>query len=478
MIVAGSMIGSGIFIVPGDIARRLGSAGWMLLVWAAAASLIVCAALSYGELAAMMPQVGGQYVYLRESWSPLAGFLFGWSMFLVIQSGTIAAVAVGFARFLGALVPAVSPAAFLVPPIPLSQGYAVSLSVQQAVAIALIALLTYLNTRGLRTGRLIQNLFTSGKALALVALILLGLTLGRNAAALQANFSQAWTARTVETVEPGAGFAATFVLAMVGALFSCGAWNDVSFAAAEIRDPRRTLPRALIAGTAIVGVLYLLVNLAYLVTLPLPAIAHAPDDRVATAAMAVICGPAGGTAMAVAIVVSTFGCANGLILAGARVYYAMARDGLFFSAAGRLNRARVPAAGLALQGAWSALLVLPRTRLHDALGRPLLDAAGAPRYGNLYGNLLEYVIFTVLLFYVLTIAGLFILRVKRPDAARPYRALGYPLVPGFYILGASAVMAALFLYRRETAWPGLVLVLAGIPVYFLWRRLGTPSSIV
>ncbi|HEV7518372.1 MAG TPA: APC family permease, partial [Thermoanaerobaculia bacterium] len=387
-----------------------------------------------------------------------------------------------FARFLGALVPAVSPAAFLVPPIPLSPGYAVSLSVQQAVAIALIALLTYLNTRGLRTGRLIQNLFTSGKILALVALILLGLTLGRNAAAIQANFSNIWTPASkvgaIETVEPGAGWAAAFVLAMVGALFSCGAWNDVSFAAAEIRDPRRTLPRALIAGTVLVGVLYLLVNLAYLVTLPLSAIAHAPDDRVATAAMAVICGPAGGTAMAMAIVVSTFGCANGLILAGARVYYAMARDGLFFRAAGRLNRARVPAAGLMLQGAWSALLVLPRTRLHDALGRPLLDAAGAPRYGNLYGNLLEYVIFAVLLFYVLTIAGLFILRVRRPDAVRPYRALGYPVVPGFYILGASAVMAALLLYRRETTWPGLVIVLAGIPVYFLWRRLKTPPSIV
>jgi APA family basic amino acid/polyamine antiporter len=489
MIVAGSMIGSGIFIVPADIARRMGSAGWMLLVWVAATSVIVCAALSYGELAAMMPQVGGQYVYLREIYSPLAGFLFGWSMFLVIQSGTIAAVAVGFARFLGVLVPAVSPATFLVPPLVLSHDYALSLSVQQAVAIGLIALLTYLNSRGLKTGKLIQNVFTSAKTLALVALILLGLTLGRNAGAMAENFRAPWTPRAVETVQLGQGLVpdaaadrggvslgAAFVLAMVGALFSCGAWNDVSFAGAEIKNPSRTLPRAMIVGTVAVGILYLLANLTYLVTLPLPALAHAPDDRVATAVMATMFGAPGGTAMAVAIVLSTFGCANGLILSAARIYYAMARDGLFFRAAGRLNAARVPAVGLALQGVWAALLVLPRTRLYDPLGRPLLDAAGLPRYGSLYGNLLEYVIFAILLFYVLTISGLFVLRQRRPEAPRPYRTWGYPLVPGYFLLGASAVMAGLFLYRRETTWPGLVIVLAGIPVYFLWRRLGAPPS--
>jgi APA family basic amino acid/polyamine antiporter len=493
MIVAGSMIGSGIFIVPADIARRMGSAGWMLLVWAAAIAVIVCAALSYGELAAMFPQVGGQYVYLREIYSPLAGFLFGWSMFLVIQSGTIAAVAVGFARFLGVLVPAVSPATFLVPPILLSHDYALSLSVQQAAALGLIALLTYLNSRGLRTGKLIQNVFTSVKTLALVALILLGLALGRNAGAIGENFRAPWTPRAVETAPAsgaaglvpdaaadrgGASLAAAFVLAMVGALFSCGAWNDVSFAGAEIQDPRRNLPRAMILGTISVGILYLLANLTYLVTLPMPALAHAPDDRVATAVLEAIFGAPGGTAMAVAITLSTFGCANGLILASARIYYAMAKDGLFFVAAGHLNAARVPAAGLALQGLWAGLLVLPRTRLYGGNGQPLLDAAGLPRYGSLYGNLLEYVIFTILLFYVLTIAGLFVLRRKRPDAPRPYRAWGYPVVPGFFLVGASAVMAGLFLYRRETTWPGLAIVLAGIPVYFLWRRLGTPSSIV
>jgi len=489
MLVAGSMIGSGIFIVPADIARRMGSAGWMLLVWVAATSLIVCAALSYGELAAMMPKAGGQYVYLREIYSPLAGFLFGWGMFLVMQSGTIAAVAVGFARFLGVLVPTVSPATFLVAPIVLSHDYAISLSVQQAVAMGLIVLLTYLNTRGLRMGKLIQNVFTSAKSLALVALILLGLTVGRNAQAIAENFRAPWTPQGVETVQPGSGalppaaadrggasLAAAFVLAMVGALFSCGAWNDVSFAGDEVKDPSRTLPRAMVLGTAVVGILYLLANLTFLVTLPLPAIAHAPEDRVATAVMATTFGAPGAKVMAVAIVVSTFGCANGLILACARIYYAMSQDGLFFRAAGRLNEARVPASGLAIQGVWSALLVLPRTRLYDPAGKPLLDAAGLPRYGNLYGNLLEFVIFAILLFYVLTLSGLFVLRRRLPDAPRPYRVPGYPFIPGLFLLGASTVMAALFLYRRETTWPGLLIVLTGIPVYFLWRRFGTPSS--
>ena len=299
MVVAGSMIGSGIFIVPADIVRRMGSSGWLLLVWLAATSLIVCCALAYGELAAMMPQVGGQYIYLRETWGPLVGFLFGWSMFLVIQSGTIAAVAVGFARFLGVLVPAVSAGAYLIPPLPLSRGYAVSLSVQQAVAVALIALLTYLNTRGLRTGKVIQNLFTSAKTLALLALVVLGLTLGAKNGAFSSNLAKPWARSAVETVQPGAGLGSTFLLAMVGALFSCGAWNDVSFAGDEIREPRRTLPRALVLGTALVGGLYLLANLAYLSVLPLPAIAHAPEDRVATAAMSALFGTAGGTAMAI-----------------------------------------------------------------------------------------------------------------------------------------------------------------------------------
>ena len=477
MMVAGSMIGSGIFIVSADIARKVGSAGWLLAVWAAAGALIVLAAASYGELAGMMPRVGGQYVYLKETYSPLWGFLFAWAMFLVIQSGTIAAVAVGFSRFLGVLVPAVAPDRWLVPPLHLSAGYALSLSTQQAVAIGLIALLTWVNSRGLRVGKGIQNLFTSVKTLALLALIVLGLAAAPRGV-LSANLADLWTPRAVTaTAEAsamlppaaadagGAGLLAAFCLAMVGALFSSGAWNDVSFAAGEVRDPARTLPRALILGTALVTGLYLLANLAYLAVLPLAEIQAAPDDRVATAALEVLFGPAGATVMAVAIAISTFGCANGLILAGARVVYAMAKDGLFLPAAGRVNAARVPAVALALQGVWAAFLVLPRTVQRGE--------GGGVRYGNLYGNLLEYVISTVLIFYVLTIAGVFVLRRRRPDAPRPYRTFGYPVVPALYLLGASAVVVALLLYRTATTWPGLLLVLiTGLPVYWSSRRAG------
>ena len=471
MVVAGSMIGSGIFIVSAGVVRQLGSAGWLLAAWVFSGLLIVAAALSYGELAAMMPRVGGQYVYLRETYSPLVGFLFGWTMFLVIQTGTIAAVAVAFARFLGVLVPAVSPTAWIVEPIAISRGYALSLSAQQLVAILLIVFLTFVNTRGIKTGKRIQNVFTWTKTLALAALILLGLLAGRAAG----SFADPWTPENTVTVTPdlpgvpavsaeqgGFAFFAVFILALVGPLFSAGAWNDVSFAAAELRNPRRDLPIALAAGVMIVGILYVLANLAYLRALPLEGIRNAADDRVATAVLDTVLGGGGAAIMAVAIMISTFGCNNGLILAGARVYYAMACDGLFFRSVGRLNRRHVPAVGLALQGVWASLLVLPRTRS--------VDATGAVQYGNLYSNLLEYVIFAVLLFYVITIAGLFVLRRKRPDAERPYRTFGYPVVPVFYILGASLVVLALLVYRTQTTWPGLLLVLIGIPFYFLGKK--------
>ena len=477
MLVAGSMIGSGVFIVSADIARQVGSTGWLLLAWIVTGALTVGAALSYGELAAMMPRAGGQYVYLREAYSPLWGFLYGWTLFLVIQTGTIAAVAVAFARFLGVLVPAISPTQWLVAPINLSAKYAISLSTQQAVAILIVVALSAINTRGLQLGKWIQNLFTSAKALSLLGLILIGFLVGRNADAIHANFAHLWTPRGVSPVKPdlaalptvaatgGAlGLFVAFCVAQVGSLFSSDAWNNVTFTAGEVKNPRRNLPLSLALGTGLVTVLYLLSNLVYLFMLPLDQIQHAPDDRVATAAIETVFHGAGPVVMAIAIMVSTFGCNNGLILSGARVYYAMARDGLFFRATGRLNQRRVPAVGLVLQCVWTCVLVLPRTRLRDPI-------TGIEQYGNLYSTLLDYVIFAVLIFYVLTIIGLFVLRRKRPDAERPYRAFGYPVVPALYIVAATAILLVLLLYRTETSWPGLVLVLVGVPVYFGWKSL-------
>jgi APA family basic amino acid/polyamine antiporter len=484
MLVAGSMIGSGVFIVSADIARQVGSAGWLLAAWLVTGALTVSAALSYGELAAMMPRAGGQYVYLREAYSPLWGFLYGWTLFLVIQTGTIAAVAVAFSRFLGVLAPAVSPTAWVIPPINLSANYAVSLSTQQLVAILIIVLLTFINTRGLQVGKVIQNVFTSAKTLSLVSLILIGLVLARNADAIKANFSDLWTPRGVTPVKPDLSFISTvsaaggvfglfvaFCVAQVGSLFSSDAWNNITFTASEVKEPRRNIPLSLAAGTGLVTLLYLLANFAYLCLLPLDKIQSAPDDRVATAAIETVFSGAGAVIMAVAIMISTFGCNNGLILAGARVYYAMARDGLFFRATAKLNDRSVPGFGLVLQCVWTCLLVLPRTRLRDAGGLPKLDPpAGHEQYGNLYSNLLDYVVFAVLIFYVLTIFGLFILRHKRPDAERPYRAFGYPVVPALYIVVASAIMLVLLLYKTQTTWPGLLIVLAGVPIYFLWKR--------
>jgi APA family basic amino acid/polyamine antiporter len=483
MLVAGSMIGSGIFIVSADIARQVGSAGWLLVAWAVTGVLTVSAALCYGELASMFPRAGGQYVFLREAYSPLWGFLYGWTLFLVIQTGTIAAVAVAFSRFLGVLAPSISPTRWIVPPIDLSSSYAISLSTQQAVAILLIVALTAINTRGLRLGKWIQDIFTSAKTLALVALIALGIWFGLGTGVPAANFADLWTARDAAPIASGLGLAPTVVasagllglfvalcVAQVGSLFSADAWNNVTFVAAEVKNPKRDVPIALAAGTLSVIVLYLLANVAYLCALPLAAIQQAPDDRVGTAALGVIFGPAGAGLMAVAIIVSTFGCNNGLVLAGARVYYAMAKDGLFFRATGRLNHRHVPAVALVLQGLWASVLVLPRTRLRDTGGALLLEpGSGAARYGNLYGALLDYVVVAVLVFYVLTIAGLFVLRRKRPEADRPYRAWGYPLLPALYIVAASVIMVVLVFYRTETTWPGLLLVMTGFPVYYFWH---------
>ncbi|HEX8264458.1 MAG TPA: amino acid permease [Pyrinomonadaceae bacterium] len=476
MIVAGSMIGSGIFIVSADIARQVGSSGWLLMVWIVTGLLTVAAALSYGELAAMMPKAGGQYVYLRESYSPLWGFLYGWTLFLVIQTGTIAAVAVAFARFLGILVPAVSPESYLIPPINLGGGYAFSLSTQQLVAILLIILLTVINMQGLKLGKYIQNTFTVTKTLALAALILLGLFIGGQAGIFSANFANAWTPQNVTEVAPGVsaenglyGLFIAFCVAQVGSLFSSDAWNNITFTAGEVKDPQKNIPLSLALGTGLVIGLYILANVAYLATLSLQQIQTAPEDRVGTLALQQIFGEGGAVIMAVAIIISTFGCNNGLILAGGRVYYAMAKDNLFFKATEKLNKNHVPATALILQCIWTCLLVLPRT--------VSTDAAGKTTYGNLYGTLLDYVVFAVLIFYILTIIGLFILRQKRPDVPRPYRAFGYPVVPALYIVAATVICLVLLFYKPATSLPGLAIVLTGVPVYFIWRNLAkTPNT--
>src|SRR6185437_14822431 len=436
MVVVGSMIGSGIFIVPATMAREIGSPGWLLVAWLITGALTISAALSYGELAAMMPRAGGQYLYLREAFSPLCGFLYGWTLFLVIQTGFIAAVAVAFARFAGGLWPAVAEDKYLLGPWHLTPSYAVSLSTAQLVGVAMIAVLTATNICGLRYGKIVQNLFTVTKTGALLGLIGVGLVLGWNAEAVRANFGDLWTIRTSKDLGGGLTAASAFGLfvalcvAQTGSLFSSDTWNNVTFTAGEVRQPRRNLPLSLFLGTSSVILLYLLANLAYLVTLPFEDIQQAQNGRVATVMLAKIFPSVGVPLMAVAIMISTFGCNNGLILAGARAYYAMARDGLFFERAGRLNAARVPAWGLVLQGLWAGLLVLPRT--YDVRQQS---------YGNLYNDLLDYIISAALLFYVLTIAGVYRLRVMRPDAERPYRAFGYPLVPALYLAGATIIVA-------------------------------------
>ncbi len=464
MIVAGAMIGSGIFIVSAEIARQVGSPGWLLVVWLITGLLTLIGAVSYGELAAMMPRAGGQYVYLREAFSPMWGFLYGWTLFLVIQTGTIAAVAVGFARYLGVLWPKISESNYIIEPIRISSGYAISLSTTQLVGMLMIALLTWMNTRGLKLGKLVQNVFTVTKTGALIALIVLGVTVGYQSVAAGTNFGDLWTMRgSLQEVGDGltaataAGLFVAICVAQTNSLFSADAWNNITFTAGEVKDPRRNIPLSLALGTTLVIGLYLLANVAYLMTLPITAIQQVPSDRVASATADVIFPGHGAVIMAVAIMISTFGCTNGLILAGARAYYAMAHDGLFFQPAGQLNRHAVPAWGLMIQGAWAAFLVLPRTVRADG------------SYGNLYSNLLVYVISAALIFYILTIAGIYVLRRKRPDAERPYKAFGYPVVPALYIIGAAVILIVLFVYQTATTWPGLAIVLTGVPAYFLWR---------
>lgn len=475
MIVAGSMIGSGIFIVSADIARQTGSAGGLLLTWLITALLTIVAALSYGELAAMMPKAGGQYVYLREAYSPMWGFLYGWTLFLVIQTGTIAAVGVAFARFLGVFFESLSSSNYFIKPIHLGSSYAISLSTQQFVAILMIVVLTFINTKGLKFGKLIQNVFTLTKTGSLLALIVLGLIIGGASGTFSRNWANLFTPQHATPVSPDIfsslsslsisdgvlGFIVVICVVQVGSLFSSDAWNNITFTAGEVKDPKRNIPLSLALGTGLVLTLYMLANVAYLCTLSLSQIQGVPEDRVGTAALNVMLGGIGASVMAYAIVVSTFGCNNGLILSGARVYYAMAKDKLFFQSTGTLNKNHVPATALVLQCVWACLLVLPRTIT--------TDKAGSVTYGNLYGMLLDYVVFAVLIFYILTIAGIFVLRKKRPDAERPYKAFGYPVLPALYIVAATIICVVLLVYKTKTSWPGLAIVLTGVPVYFIWK---------
>lgn len=471
MIVVGSMIGSGIFIVSAESSRLVGAPGWLLAAWALAGLLTITGALSCAELAAMMPRAGGQYVFLRAAYGPLVGFLFGWALLIVIQTGTIAAVAVAFANFIGVLVPSISATSYIAEPVRFG-GYALSLSTQQLVAILMILLLTVINTRGLAMGKWIQNTFTFTKTAALAALIVLGLAFGANRASaaftssLWSSWANGWSA---EAAQPGLGIAGSLALvmllgrAMVGPLFAQSAWNNVTFTAGEVRDPGRNLPRALLYGCALVVTLYLLANLAYVVTLPLAGIQTAPQNRVATAVMHQIFGAPGTVLMAVAIIISTFGCNNGLILAGARVSYAMARDKLFFARVGTVNDKHVPAAALIVQGVWAAFLTLPRTVTVN-------DSNGTVTYGNVYTQLLEYIISVDLVFYALMVGAVIVMRRKAPHLERPYRTAGYPVVPLIYIALAILLVIDLAYLTPATSGAGYLLVLTGIPIYFLWRR--------
>ena len=454
-LVAGVMVGSGIFIVSADIGRTLGSPGWLLIAWILTGVMTLLGALAYGELAAMYPRAGGMYTFLRESMGPLMGFLYGWTLFVVIQTGTIAAVAVGFGKFLGVLVPSTTPGGLI----------ELGLSPQRLVALVSIWVLTWINLRGVREGKFVQTSLTFIKTAALALLIILSLSLGRNAEAISANFGSGHF--FAGTPDFSLLFGITFGTAMVGSLFSADAWHSPTFAASEVQNPARNLPLAMLLGTGLITLLYILANVGYLNVLPLHGavdgatafargIDHASSDRVATAVMETMFGPSGASIMAVAILISTFGCNNGLILSGARVYYAMARDGLFFGKAGVLSERGVPAGALVMQSVWTSVLCLTGT----------------------YNQLLDYVIFAALLFYALTTIGLFILRSKRPDEPRPYKALGYPVLPALYILLAGGVALTLLVAdkTRAQALSGLVVVLIGVPVYLLWRRTASSST--
>jgi basic amino acid/polyamine antiporter, APA family len=481
MIVAGSMIGSGIFIVSADIARQVQSPGLLLAVWIVSGIMTLIGALSYGELAAAMPRAGGQYVYLRESLGPLWGFLYGWTMLLVIQTATIAAVAIAFAKFTGVMIPWFSANAWIwkfgtLGPWRLWFGvlgpYDVGLNHQNLLAILSIVLLTWVNTQGLRVGAIVQNIFTVAKTGALAGLVLLGFWFSTTAARV-ANFSDFWRNSSLHILHPyppgeGTWMVSTITLvgvAMVGSLFAADAWNNITFTAAEVKNPSRNLPLSLALGTTLVITLYILANVAYLKVLPLSGdpngttamargIQYATQDRVGTAVAEVILGPAGAIVMAVAILISGFGCNNGLILAGARIYYAMAKDRLFFRSVGSVNRHHAPGAALVVQCIWASLLCLSGT----------------------YSQLLDFLIFAVLIFYILTLSGLFVLRAKRPEMERPYRAFGYPFLPALYLVMAIFLEVQLLRYKPQYTWPGLIIVLLGVPVYWLWKTISASQS--
>ena len=479
MLVMGSMIGSGIFLVSAEIARDVESPALLIAAWLVTGFMTITAALSYGELAAMMPRAGGQYVYLRESLGPLWGFLYGWTLFLVIQTGTIAAVGVAFGKFLGVFFPSISSAHWIaglhtvmpkyhIGPMTLG-GMDVGLNTQNLTAILLVIALSIINIFGVKTGAAIQNVFTSAKVAALLGLILVGLFKGREAVALAANFgANFWhNVHGMHALQVGSngpiamvGALTIVAVAQTGSLFSADAWNNVTFTAGEVINPKRNLPLSLAIGTGTVIALYVACNFVYLNILPLAGsvdgatilqrgIQHATEDRVATAALSQMFGSIGAGLMAVAILISTFGCNNGLILSGARVYYAMAKDGLFFRKAGKLHPTyKTPAASLMVQMVWICVLCLSGT----------------------YSQLLDYVVFAVLVFYILTIVGIFVLRRTRPDAPRPYKAFGYPVLPLIYIAVAIFIDIVLLRYKPQFTWPGLIIVLLGIPVYFAWSK--------
>jgi len=457
MLVMGSMIGSGIFIVSADMARDLRSPGLLLLAWGITGLVTVIAALSYGELAAMMPHAGGIYVYLREAYKPLYGFLYGWTLFLVIQTGTIAAVGMAFAKYLGVVFPWIGEENIL-----FNLGF-VKFSTTHLIAIASIIILTWVNMRGVEEGKWVQNVFTFLKAAILVVFIIIGLWILKGTSIISQNPQGVWNTSMQQNGQmvslTGFALVATMGTAMVGSLFSADAWYNVTFASAEVIRPKHTIPISLFIGTLLVCLIYVLVNLVYVKALPLRGsagadtvlgrgIQYAAEDRVGTAAMFQILGKPAEIIMALVVVISTFGCNNGIILTGARVYYAMAQDGLFFKKIGTLNRHNVPAFGLIVQGIWGVLLCLSGT----------------------YSDLLDYVIFAVLIFNVLIISAIFILRIKRPEAERPYRAFGYPVLPALYVLFSFFIMILLLIYKPNYTWPGLILVVVGIPVFYIWKR--------
>ncbi len=437
MLIMGSMIGSGIFITSAQIARDVKTPGMLLLSWAVAGIITILGALSYGELAAAMPKAGGQYIYLKEAYNKLIAFLYGWTLFTVIQTGTIAAVAVGFAKFTGIFIPEISAEHIL-----LTIGI-LKISTQQVLAISVIILLTLTNFRSLKTGAIIQNFFTAIKIISLLGMIAIGFYFGCTGKGSFSHFSPAFP----EVISMGT--LGIFGAALVGSLFSADAWNNITFTAGEVNQPQRNLPLSLILGTGTVLSIYFLANVMYLYILPIAQIQHAPQDRVATLILETLLGKSGAFLMAAMIIISTFGCLNGIILSGARVYYAMAKDKLFFPAAGKLNKKEVPANALVMQAVWASGLTLTGS----------------------YGNLLDYVMFAVILFYILTVIGIFILRIKRPEMERPYKALGYPFLPGLYIAFAGFFCVSLLAYKPEYSYPGLGIVLLGIPVYFLSNKL-------